>query len=140
MNKAPKWFLPVAIVALLWNLLGCMAYLSDVMLKPEDVARMTEAQQQMYASRTAWAVSATAVAVWAGALGCVGLILRKKWAVPALIASLLGVIVQDIGIFVLHARVILAEPVALVMQGVVLVVAIALVALARKANARGWTS
>ena len=30
MNPAPRWYLPVAIVALAWNLLGCLAYLADV--------------------------------------------------------------------------------------------------------------
>lgn len=62
MTAAPKWFKPVVIVALLWNLLGCMAYLSDVMLKPEDIAKMTAAQQAMYNARPAWAVGATALA------------------------------------------------------------------------------
>ena len=40
MTAAPKWFKPVVIVALLWNLLGCMAYLSDVMLTPADIAKI----------------------------------------------------------------------------------------------------
>ena len=62
-EQAPKWFLPVAIAALLWNLLGCAAYLSNVMLTPEAVARMSAAQQAMYAARPAWSVAATAIAV-----------------------------------------------------------------------------
>jgi len=62
MTSPPKWYLPVTIFALLWNLLGCIAYLSDVMLTPEDVARMSVAQQSLYASRSAWAVAATAIA------------------------------------------------------------------------------
>lgn len=40
MTATPRWYLPVTILALLWNLFGCFAYLSDVMLKPEDVAQM----------------------------------------------------------------------------------------------------
>ena len=51
MEQPPKWFLPVGIAALLWNLLGCAAYLSDVMLTPEDVAKMTADQQALYAAR-----------------------------------------------------------------------------------------
>jgi hypothetical protein len=60
MEQAPKWFGPVASAALLWNLLGCAAYLSDVMLTPEDVATMSAAQQALYAARPAWSVAATA--------------------------------------------------------------------------------
>ena len=140
MAAAPKWYLPVAIVALLWNLLGCMAYLSDVMLKPEDVAKLPAAQQALYAARPAWSVAATAFAVWGGALGCLGLIMRKRWATPVLIVSLLGVIGQDLSLFVMSGAIAQAGAVALVLQGLVLVVSIALVMLARKAAARGWIS
>jgi hypothetical protein len=138
MTSPPKWFLAVAIVALIWNLLGCIAYLSDAMLKPEDIARMTAAQQAMYASRTVWSVSATAIAVWCGLAGSLGLILRKRWALPLFIASLVGVIVQDFGLFVLTDAAAQAGAVAFVLQGLVLVIAIALILLTRSAIARGW--
>jgi hypothetical protein len=44
MERAPKWYLPLAIVALLWNGLGCAGYLSDVMLTPADVAKLSALQ------------------------------------------------------------------------------------------------
>ena len=43
MSARPKWYLPVSILALLWNLMGCAAYLSDVMLSTEDIAAMDKA-------------------------------------------------------------------------------------------------
>ena len=138
MNPAPKWYLPVAILALLWNLLGCAAYLGDVMLTPDDIAKMSPAQQALYAARPAWAVSATAIAVWGGAAGCLGLVLRKRWALPLLLLSLAGVIVQDVALFVLSSAAAQAGTVAYVLQGLVLAIAIGLVLLARKAIARGW--
>lgn len=138
MNPAPKWYLPVAILALLWNLLGCAAYLGDVMLTPDDIAKMSPAQQALYAARPAWAVSATAIAVWGGAAGCLGLVLRKRWALPLLLLSLAGVIVQDVALFGLSSAGSQAGTVAYVLQGLVLAIAIGLVLLARKAIARGW--
>lgn len=140
MNSQPKWFRPVAVVALLWNLLGCIAYLSDVTMTPEDVARMSPAQQALYESRPAWAVGATAIAVWCGALGCVGLILRKRWSYILLVLSLIGVIVQDAALFGLSDAARQAGAVALVLQGVVLLVSIGLVLLGRKAIKQGWVS
>lgn len=134
----PKWYMPAAIAGLLWNLLGCAAYLSDVMLSEEAVAAMTEAQQALYAARPSWAVAATAIAVWGGALGCLGLILRKRWAAPVLVASLVGVIVQDIGLFVLTDAGALAGPSVYFLQGLVFVVAVGLVMFARKAAASHW--
>lgn len=136
MSARPKWYLPVAILALLWNLLGCAAYLSDVMLSPADIAAMDATQQALYNSRPAWAVAATAVAVWGGAAGCIGLMLRKRWSAVLLELSLAGVIVQDIGLFILSG--INPGTFVMVMQGLVLLIAIGLVVLSRKAIAHGW--
>lgn len=140
MTDVPKWFKPVAVVALLWNLIGCVAYLSDVTTTPEAVAQMPPAQQAVYNSRPTWAVAATAVAVWGGALGCIGLFLRKRWARPVLVASLAGVVVQDIAIFLLTDAAAITGSAAYVLQTLVLAIAIALVMLARKASERGWLS
>ena len=138
MEAAPKWFRPVAIGALLWNLLGCAAYLADVMITPEALAKMTAAQQAMYAARPAWSVAATAFAVWGGAVGSLGLILYKRWATPLLMLSLAGVIGQDISLFALSGAASQMNGVAIGLQSLVLLVAVALVALARKAAAQRW--
>jgi hypothetical protein len=138
MNKLPKWYLPVTIAALLWNLMGCGAYLSDVLLTAEDVAKMSADQQALHASRPAWAVAATAVAVWGGALGSLGLILRRRWALPLLSASLIGLVVQDVAMFVLSDVLKVYGSVVLGLQGLVLAIAVALLWFARVANAKGW--
>ena len=138
MSGAPKWFLPVAILALLWNLLGCAAYLGDVLTTSEQVARMTAEQQELYRARPAWSVGATAIAVWCGAAGSLGLILRRRWATWFLVASLAGVVVQDVALFALSPAAGHLGPVVYGLQALVLVVAVLLVALARRASARGW--
>jgi hypothetical protein len=137
-NAVPKWFRPVAVAALLCNLLGCFAQLSDVMLTPQDLAKMSAAQQALYASRPAWAVAATALAVWGGALGCEGLALRKRWSIPLLLISLVGVMVQDFGLFVLSGAAAQAGPTVFVLQGLVFLIAVALVWVGRTADAKGW--
>jgi len=138
MDKLPKWFVAIAVVALLWNLLGCIAFVADLRLSPEDIARMPEAQQTLYNSRPAWAVASTALAVFGGVLGCIGLLMRKRWALPVFIASLVGILVQDFGLFVLADGATLAGPTAVVLQGVVLLVGIGLIILSRRGIARGW--
>lgn len=136
--NTPAWFKAVAVLALLWNLLGGLALLSDLRLSPEDLASLPEAQQALYAARPAWAVAATALAVLGGALGAIGLLLRRSWALPLFVVSLLGILVQDFGLFVLADGARLAGQFAVVMQAVVLVVGIALVWLSRRGIARGW--
>lgn len=138
MSARPKWFVPVVVLALLWNLLGCLAYLADVSLSADDISKLPEAQQAMYAARPAWSVGATAVAVWGGALGCLLLLLRQPAAQWLLMASLLGVIVQDISIFGLLDMDPAMFTVAAVLQSLVLVIAVLLVLLARKAARQGW--
>jgi hypothetical protein len=132
----PKWFMPVAIAALLWNLIGCAAYLMDVTLTPAAIAAMTPDQQALYAARPMWAVALYAIAVWGGALGCVGLIMKKRWAKGPLLASLLGLIGQDVALFGMSPVAIPASAYAL--QGMVLVIAVLLLLLANKAARQGW--
>ena len=134
----PKWFMPVAIVALLWNLMGCAAYLMDVMLSPEAIAAMSPDQRALYAARPIWAVALYAIAVWGGALGCVGLVMKKRWAKGPLLASLLGLIGQDIALFGMSP---VATPAsAYALQGAVLVIAVLLLLLANRAAREGWLS
>lgn len=136
--KTPAWFKVGAVAALLWNLLGCFAFFADLRLSPEDLAKLPQAQQALYAARPGWAVGATAVAVFGGVLGSIGLLLGRKWALPVFVFSLLGILVQDFGLFVLAKGASLAGPVAVVLQGLVLAIGIGLVFLSRKAIARGW--
>ena len=138
MSNRPKWFMPVAVVALLWNAVGCMAYLADVRMGPEDVAKLSAAQLALYQARPSWAVAATAFAVWFGALGSLGLILRKRWAQPLLLVSLLGVIAQDLHFAGQLDAIRQSDSAALPLQGLVLLIAVTLWLLARKATREGW--
>ncbi len=140
MTAVPKWYLPVVVVALLWNVAGCAAYLSDVLMTPDDIAKLTAAQQALYSARPAWSVAATALAVWCGAAGCVGLLLRKRWAVPLFLLSLAGVIVQDVSLFGLSGAASEAGASVFVLQGLVLVVAVGLVMFSRNAEKQGWVA
>ncbi len=138
MSALPKWYKPVAVVALLWNLIGASAYLMDVTISPEAVAQMGEAQRAMYESRPAWFVAAYACAVWFGVGGSLGLLLRKRWAKPALLVSLLGLTAQDVALF--SRPEVLADVTVIILQSVVLVIAVLLLLLARKSEAEGWTT
>lgn len=135
MNAPPKWLRPVAVVAVLWNLLGCFAFLSDVAMTADDVARLDATQRALLESRPTWAIAGTALAVFAGALGSLALALLRRWAVPLLAASLVGVALQDIGFATAGVS---PGNVALGLQAFVLVVAVALLLLARRARHRGW--
>ena len=138
MSAPPRWYKPIAGAALLWNLIGASAYLTDVTTSPDAVAKMTEAQRAMYESRPAWFVAAYACAVWFGVGGSLGLLLRKRWATPLLLVSLLGLMAQDVALF--SRPEVQADATVMGLQGMVLVIAVLLLLLARRGETQEGTT
>jgi len=96
-GRPKRAFWIISIVALLWNLMGVASYIMMTQLTPEKAAEdYGQAFADIFAAKPAWATGAFAIAVFAGLIGCVGLLLRKKWARPLFIISLLGVIIHNI--------------------------------------------
>lgn len=138
MSKPPIWFFVLAVIALLWNVTGLMAVVSDLRLSASDIAALPPDQQALYAARPSWSVVASVVAVVAGSLGCVLLLARKRLAVLLFVASLAGVVVQDLGIFIVAGAGKGGDHVSFILQGLVLVVAVGLLLFARRAQGKSW--
>jgi hypothetical protein len=137
-TRAPKWFLPVAVLALLWNLIGCAAFVQQALMSPEAMSALAPAEQALLRSQPMWATIAYAVAVFGGAVGSLALLLRRRFALMLLTASLVGVLVQMFHVFILSRAVDVHGASALTLPAMVIVIAFALVWLARKAVRRGW--
>jgi hypothetical protein len=140
MNNVPRWFTLVAGIALLWNVAGLLAVMADLRLTSADIAALPAEQQALYAARPLWSVIASVVAVLGGTVGCLALLIRKKWAVALLYASLVGVVFQDIGLFIVAGQAKMGNAVPFVLQSVVFVVAVGLIVLARRAQGKLWIS
>jgi hypothetical protein len=140
LQKAPTWFWIVSVVALLWNLLGVMAYLARVFMSPEALAALPEAERMLQETTPAWATAAFAFAVWGGTLGSVLLLLRKEWALPVLLVSLAGIVVQLTHSLFFSKALEVYGPGGLAMPIMILLFAIFLVWFVRKAQATGWIS
>ena len=140
MNRPPIWFIVVIAAALLWNVLGLLAVVADLRLSAADISSLPARQQALYKARPLWSVGASIVAVVGGTLGCLALLFRKRFSLVLLYASLVGVALQDVGIFIVAGAARVANPVPFILQGIVLVVSIALVFLARQAASRAWLS
>jgi hypothetical protein len=138
MKKPPSWFYIVAVLALLWNVAGLLAVVADLQLSAADIAALPPEQQAVYAARPLWSVIGSVVAVAAGTLGCLLLLMRKRWATLLLGLSLAGVVIQDLGIFVVARAAKTGDITPLVLQSLVLVIAVALLLFARRAHARAW--
>ena len=130
---APSWLRIVAALGLLWNLYGVYNYLMTV-------GAVGGADAAAVSAMPAWVTGAFAVAVFAGALGCLGLLMLKRWSKLLLIVSLLGVLAMDLWMFVLSG---LGSTMAGAEMGVtiaVVVVAVLLAWLAHDADKKGWLS
>ena len=140
LTEPPKAFYWIAGIALLWNLLGIMSYVSQVTMSPEALAALPEAKRVFFENQPSWVTSAFAIAVNACAMGCVLLLLRKSWAIPVFILSLLGVLLQFghnyfiADGFAIFGRTSLAVPLSITIIGA------GLIKYSMDAKARGWLS
>jgi len=134
----PKWFIPVAILAMVWNLMGVMAFISQVMMTPEMIAELPQAEQVFYTSLPLWATMAFACAVFGGAFGSLALLMKKMLAEPLLILSLVGVAVQMFHSFVISNSFEVFGPGGAIMPAMIVIIAIVLVRLTGKAKINGW--
>lgn len=138
--KAPGWFTVVAVVALIWNLLGVSAYIMQALMSPQALAALPEAQRELIENTPSWATAAFAIAVHGGALGSLLLLLKKNLAGLFLQLSLAGVVVQMYHSFFISNSFEVFGPGGMVMPVMVLLIAVYLVVLAAKAKARKWTN
>ncbi len=137
-NIIPRWFTITAVLALLWNLMGVMAFVSQMMMTPEMVAELPQAEQSFYASVPLWATIAFACAVFGGAFGSIALLMKKTVAEALLILSLIGVTVQMFHSFVISNSFQVFGPGGTIMPAMVVIIAIALVRLAGRSKINGW--
>ena len=84
----------VATVALIWNLLGVLTFVLTVSMSPQALEAMTANERALYTSMPAWVTAIYAVAVFAGTLGSVMLLLRQGLARPLFALSLVAVVLQ----------------------------------------------
>ena len=138
--KPPVWFWVIGVVALLWNLMGVNMYLQQAYQTDsfKDMYEDTPELLEMVNSAPAWATAAFAIAVFAGALGCISLLLRKRWAKNLFLLSLIGIVVQMIhNLFISRAMDVYGLRAAL-MPIFLIVVGLFLLWYSKKAITKGW--
>jgi hypothetical protein len=132
-TKPPIWYWIISSIALIWNLLGVGAYVAQAYMDDDTRAGLTETELAMYENLPAWYTAVFAIAVFAGALGCIALLLRKKWAYIIFLIGAIAVILQ-------MSYVVFSLKMANAMTPMIIIVSIALVLLAKLATKKGWIS
>ncbi len=131
----PRWFTVVALLAVIWNTFGVIMYLSSVGVFGDPMAVLSEPERAAASSIPSWITGAFAIGTFAGLIGAFGLLLRKAWAQPVLLVSMVALLVLE-GWIVFFSG-------ALAMFGIAVPImvsagAILLWWLASHARAQGW--
>lgn len=79
--------------------MGTMNFIWQMNLSADALATLSEAQRAIIEGRPLWVTAAFAVAVFAGALGCLLLLLKKSLALALLVLSLVAVLVSMVPVF-----------------------------------------
>jgi hypothetical protein len=134
----PRWHWAIAIAALLWNLMGCAAFATEVLAQEAMMESMTDVQKAWARSIPGWIYLVYAVAVASSVAGSIGLLLRKAWTVPLFGVCLAAVLVQMIYTMLVAGGLQAMGPSGAIMPGLVIVFAAALLWYAWFARGKGW--
>lgn len=93
-NKVPVTYWIIGIIALLWNLAGVGNFIFQVFFTDTMVSQMNDAQKELILSNPTWMKIVFGIATILGLVGAIGLLMKKKWAIPALLVSMIAVVVQ----------------------------------------------
>ena len=106
-TRLPVLFWVISIALLLWGLGGASIYIAYFIETPEEFAETAEivAKRQAYADYVAsipfWAIAVGIVAAVTRLLGAIGLLLRRAWALPLYIVSVVFFLVALYRAFIL---------------------------------------
>lgn len=94
-RKKPEiTFWVIGIIALIWNLMGVVAYLMQAYMTEDDLLALPLEEQALYIDIPAWVTAAYALAVFGGSLGCLLLLMRKKLATVVFTVSFISILIQ----------------------------------------------
>jgi hypothetical protein len=123
-DTTPRWLRVVGAIAVAWNAIGVLSYLHHVGL--------VTGPQPVPVGMPPWVTAAYAIGVFGAVTGSLGLLLARRWALPTLVISLAGLVID-------WAWILTYDDGGSVPLGLtVLAVAMGLVAIASLASRRQW--
>jgi hypothetical protein len=143
MNPPPKcsvpvWYWLIAGASLLWNLLGCASFATEMFAQEAALESYTEAQKAWVRSIPSWIYAVYGVAVLTGVAGSVGLLMRQGWALPMFAISLPAILVQMIYTMLLAGGLQAMGPTSLILPALIIASAAALLCFSWYARSHKW--
>ncbi|CAM1340542.1 hypothetical protein [Tenacibaculum aestuarii] len=139
-NKPTTLFWIIAVAALIWNGLGVMSYLGQAFMTDEVKATLPEAERALYENIPTWVTAAFAIAVFAGLLGSIFLLARKKAARVVFLISLIAILAQmSYNLFMSRAAEVYG-PGGVIMPVMVTLIGVFLLMYTKRTIEKGWLS
>lgn len=133
--KPAAWFMPAAIGALLFEIIGSAMCAMQLTVDP---AALEPDQRLMWEAAPAWMLVAYVVAVTVGLAGAVLLVMRKAAAERLLLVSFTAVLVQFSALLIVPALRNLTDSEDSFLPFVIALITYGIWQLARTARKRGW--
>lgn len=135
----PRSFWIISFLILAWMLLGLVIWISNLMIDEAALAAMPVDQRTYVETYPGWLNWLNTLAEWTGLAGAIALLLRKAWAVPALLVSAVCLLMQFAGGLVATDGLALVGPVYVaVIPAIILSISTACWWYAHRAKKRGW--
>ena len=134
----PLWFRLLAILALLWNLIGVAMYLQKVGMFGDPLAGLDQAELALAASVPAWVTAVFALAVFTGLAGSIALVMSNRLSRLLLLLSLARVLAQCAWIVLMSDARAVHGLTGIAMPALITLIAAAQVALANLGLRNGW--
>ncbi|WP_203295707.1 hypothetical protein [Luteirhabdus pelagi] len=140
LTKPNTGFWIIAVIALIWNIMGVFAFLGQTLLLSDDAkAILPEDQLTLLETTPTWLTIVFAIATIAGLLGSILLLAKRKVAIPVFGISLLAVLVQNFyGWLFTDAAAVYGTVQGYVIPLVVIIIAIFLYYYSKGAAQKGW--
>lgn len=140
LNKPNTGYWVIAVIALIWNLMGVAAYsMQSFLMTDEMKAALPTEQIELINSSPGWLNIVFAIGVFSGLFGCIMLLIKNKLAVALFGISLLMVLIQNLyGWTMTNAAEVYGAAMGYVMPLVVITIAIFLYFYSKGAAQKGW--
>ncbi len=138
-QKLPITFWIISIVGLVWNAMGVFNFIRQAFISVPALDALMEEQPALMNATPPWIYIIFAIAVFGGFLGCLGLILKKAWAIPLFLISLIAIILQmGYSMFMADTIKVYGTMIGVVMPILVIAIGVFLWYYAKSSQQKGW--
>ena len=141
--NVPAWFWILAILFLLWNILGVLSFIGDLNSTKESLEAMeaySDREIELMLSLPSWTKVFYGLATFSGLIGAIGLIMKKRFAVPLFVTSLCAAVFHHAYIYTTTEAMSVMQMPSKIMSLVVISTCVLQLWFSRKARSRAWLS